>query len=99
MNKLTEEEKQLELSAKDAHNLIEMVNGNGWKVIKELYFDVTLNEIRDYLDNTENTDMFMIQAKRELRKWIQKLLDDIQLTVDIGLQHEGELVELKEKKK
>jgi predicted RNA-binding protein Jag len=97
MNRQTEEEKQLELSAKDAHNLIEMVNGNGWKVIKELYFDVTLNEIRDYLDNTENTDMLMIQAKRELRKWIQKLLDDIQLTVDIGLQHEDELLKRKNK--
>jgi len=95
----TEEENQLALSAKDAHNLIEMVNGNGWKVIKEMYFDVTLKQIREYLDNTDNTDMFMIQAKRELRKWVQNLLDDIKLTIEIGLTHEKELVERKEKKK
>lgn len=93
----TEEEKQLALSAKDAHILIDMVNSNGWKVIKDLYFDVTLARIREYLDDTKNTDMFMIQAKRELRKWIQGLLDDIQLTVDIGLQHEKELMERKKK--
>ena len=93
----TDEEKQLELSAKDAHVLIDMVNSNGWKVIRKMYIDVTLNEIREYLDDTKNTDMFMIQAKRELRKWIQKLLDDIQLTVSIGLEHEKELINRKKK--
>ena len=90
-NKSTDEEVQLALSAKDAHNLIEMCNSNGWKVIKEMYFDVTLKQIREYLDDTGNTDMFMIQAKRELRKWVQSLLDDIKLTIEIGLQHEKEL--------
>ena len=95
----TDEEVQLALSAKDAHNLIEMCNSNGWKVIKEMYFDTTLKQIREYLDNTDNTDMFMIQAKRELRKWVQNLLDDIKLTIEIGLTHEKELVERKEKKK
>jgi predicted RNA-binding protein Jag len=98
-DKLTEEENQLALSAKDAHNLIEMVNGNGWKVIKEMYFDVTLKQIREYLDNTENTNMFMIQAKRELRSWIQNLLDDIKLTIEIGLQHEKELTDRTKEKK
>ena len=96
-DKLSAEEKQLALSAKDAHNLIEMCQTNGWKVIKEMYFDITLANIREYLDNTDNTDMFMIQAKRELRKWIQRLLDDIQLTVDIGLEHENELLKRKKK--
>ena len=95
---LTQEEKQLALSAKDAHILMEMISSPGWKVIKEMYFDVTLANIREYLDDTDNTDMFMIQAKRELRKWIQRLLDDIQLTVDIGLQHEGELQSRQKKK-
>ena len=98
MDKMTDEEKQLALSAKDAHNLIEMVNGNGWKVIKEMYFDVTLTQIKEYLNDIKNTDMFMIQAKRELRKWIQNLLDDINLTVEIGLQHEKELAERTKKK-
>jgi len=93
MPKKTDEEKQLSLSAKDAHNLIEMCNSNGWKVIKEMYFDTTLRQIREYLDNTENTDMFMIQAKRELRKWVQNLLDDIKLTIEIGLQNEKELAD------
>jgi len=97
--KPTDEEVQLALSAKDAHNLIEMCNSNGWKVIKEMYFDTTLKQIKEYLDNTENTDMFMIQAKRELRKWVQNLLDDIKLTIEIGLAHEKELVERKENKK
>ena len=91
--KQTDEEVQLALSAKDAHNLIEMCNSNGWKVIKEMYFDTTLKQIREYLDDTKNTDMFMIQAKRELRKWVQNLLDDIKLTVEIGLQHEKELAD------
>jgi DNA-binding transcriptional MerR regulator len=96
--KKTDEEVQLALSAKDAHNLIEMVNSNGWKVIKEMYFDTTLKQIREYLDNVDNTDMFMIQAKRELRKWVQNLLDDIKLTIEIGLQNEKELAErVKEK--
>jgi len=97
MPDLTDEEKQLKISAKDAHVLLDMVNGEGWKVIKNMYFDVSLDRIREYLDDTKNTDMFMIQAKRELRKWIQDLLDDIQLTVDIGLQHEKELMERKKK--
>ena len=92
-DKRTDEEIQLALSAKDAHNLIEMTSGNGWKVIKEMYFDTTLKQIREYLDNTDNTDMFMIQAKRELRSWVQNLLDDIKLTVEIGLQHEKELAD------
>ena len=91
--KKTDEEVQLALSAKDAHNLIEMTSSNGWKVIKEMYFDTTLKQIREYLDNTENTDMFMIQAKRELRKWVQNLLDDIKLTIEIGLTNEKELAE------
>lgn len=93
MPKKTEEEVQLALSGKDAHNLIDMVNGNGWKVIKEMYFDTTLTQIREYLDDVDNTNMFMIQAKRELRKWVQNLLDDIKLTIEIGLQHEKELAE------
>ena len=94
---LTQEEKQLALSAKDAHVLIDMVNGAGWKVIRKMYIDVTLNDIREYLDDTKNTDMFMIQAKRELRKWIQRLLDDVQLTVNIGLEHEKELINRKKR--
>lgn len=92
-DKKTEEEVQLALSGKDAHNLIEMTSSNGWKVIKEMYFDTTLKQIREYLDNVDNTDMFMIQAKRELRSWVQNLLDDIKLTIEIGLQNEKELAD------
>ena len=97
-DKQTVEEKELALSAKDAHVLLEMKNTNGWKIIKKMYFDTTLKQIREYLDNTDNTDMNMIQAKRELRKWVQNLLDDINLTIEIGLTHEKELTERKEKK-
>lgn len=97
-DKLTEEEKELALSAKDAHNLIEMCNTNGWKVLKEMYFDVRLQECKEYLEDVENTDMNMIQAKRELLKFIQDMLDNIKLTVDIGLSHEEELIETKKKK-
>ena len=95
--KETEEEKQLALSAKDAHNLIEMVNSNGWKVIKEMYFDINIEKCKEFLEDTDNTDMFMIQAKRELLKFIQNLLDDIKITVDIGLEHEKELINRKKK--
>lgn len=96
--KLTEEEQNLALSAKDAHNLTEMINGNGWKVIKEMYFDVNIEKCKEYLENTDNTDMFMIQAKRELLKFIQDLLADIKLTVEIGLENEKELQQRKNKK-
>lgn len=98
MKEFTDEEKELALSAKDSHNLTEMCNSNGWKVIKEMYFDVSLKECREYLDDTKNTDMFMIQSKRLLREWIQKLLDDIKFTVEIGLENEKELTERKNKK-
>ena len=97
MEELTQEEKQLALSAKDAHVLIDMINGSGWKVIKEMYFDVNIKNCKEFLENTDNTDMFMIQAKRELLKFIQNLLDDIQLTVSIGLEHESELLKRKKK--
>jgi len=97
-NKLTNEEKELALSAKDAHNLIEMTNSNGWKVIKEMYFDVNIEKCKEYLEDTKNTDMFMIQAKRELLKFIQDLLADIKLTIGIGLENEKELQERKNKK-
>ena len=97
-DKLTEEEQNLALSAKDAHNLIEMVNGNGWKVIKEMYFDINIEKCKEYLEDTNNTNMFMIQAKRELLKFIQELLADIKLTVEIGLENEKELTKRKEKK-
>ena len=33
-DELTEEEKELALSAEDAHNLQEMCSTNGWKVLK-----------------------------------------------------------------
>ncbi|GAF73744.1 unnamed protein product [marine sediment metagenome] len=92
-DKPTDEEKVLALSAKDAHVLIVMINSEGWKVIKRMYFDVSIKKIRKYLDDTKNTDMHIIQGKRELINWIQKLLDDIKLTIDIGLANEKELAE------
>jgi len=99
-NELTEQEQQLALSAKDAQVLIALVNSEGWKVIKELYFDVTIKDAKEYLADVKNIDINMIQAKRELLNWVQKLLEDIQITVDIGLGSKMELAEiLKEKAK
>ena len=98
-DKLSAEEKQLALSAKDAHNLIEMCQTNGWKVLKEMYFDVRLEECRAYLFDDKNTDPVMIRAKVMLLGFIETLLSDIELTVNIGLQSEKDLIELKEKKK
>ena len=98
-DKLTKEETELALSAKDAHNLIEMCNTNGWKVLKEMYFDVRLKECREYIDDINNTDMATIQGKRLLLEFIHNMLDDIKFTVEVGLQNEEELVKRKEKKK
>ena len=96
---LTEEETTLALSAKDAQNLIEMCNTNGWKVVKQLYIDVNIKECKAYLANVKNTDMAMIQAKRELLGFVQGMVDDIEFTVNIGLDAQKELTERKEKKK
>ena len=96
---LTEEETTLALSAKDAQNLIEMCNTNGWKVVKELYIDVNIKECKAYLANVKHTDMAMIQAKRELLQFVQGMVDDIEFTVNIGLDAQKELTERKEKKK
>jgi len=96
---LTTEEKELELSAQEAHSLIELCNCNGWKLIKEKFFDVTIKECVDYLEDVKNTDMIMIQAKRLHKIWIQTLLNEITTQVKIGLEDEEELVKRKEKKK
>ena len=96
--KSTEEEKELALSAKDAHNLLEMTNTNGWKVLKEMYFDVKLDECRQYLFDVKNTDPVMIRAMVMRLDFIETMLNDIDFTVKIGLQSEKELVERKEKK-
>ena len=96
---LTEEETTLALSAKDAHSYIEMCNSNGWKNIKKKYFDVTLKECKEYLEDAKNTDMIMIQAKRLQIEWIQVLLNEITMQVEEGLKDEKELTERKEKKK
>lgn len=97
-DKLTKEETELALSAKEAHDLIELNNFNGWKLLKEKYFDVTLKECKEYLEDIKNTDMFMIQAKRELINWVQTLLNEITMQIDVGLQDEEELRKRKEKK-
>ena len=98
-DKLTEEETTLALSAKDAQNLIEMCNTNGWKVVKQLYIDVNIDRCKTYLADTANTDMAMIQAKRELLGFVQGMVDDIEFTVNVGLDAQKELTERKEKKK
>ena len=96
---LTEEETTLALSAKDAHNLIEMCNTNGWKVVKQLYIDVNIDRCKAYLADTANTDMAMIQAKRELLAFVQGMMAAIEFTVNVGLDAQKELTERKEKKK
>lgn len=97
-DKLTEEEQNLALSAKDAYNLQEMTNTNGWKVLKEMYFDVKLEECRQYLFDIKNTDPVMIRAMVMRLDFIETMLKDIQFTIDIGLQNKKELEERKEKK-
>ena len=97
-DKLTEEEQNLALSAKDAYNLQEMTNTNGWKVLKEMYFDVKLDECRQYLFDIKNTDPVMIRAMVMKLDFIETMLKDIQFTIDIGLQNKKELEERKEKK-
>jgi len=96
---LTTEEKELELSAQEAHSLIEMCNTNGWKLLREKYFDVRLKEAKEYLCDTKNTDMALIQAKRLMVDFIQTMLNEITTQVTIGLEDEEELVKRKEKKK
>ena len=98
-DEMTEEEKHLALSAKDAHNLMEMCKTNGWKVLKEMQFDVKLRDCREYLFDVKNTDPVTIRAMVLQLCFIENLLSDIELTVKIGLQNEKELAERKEKKK
>jgi hypothetical protein len=95
---LTEEE-QLSLSAQDAHNLIEMCQTNGWKFLKEFYFDTRIKQCKDYLYNDKNTDPVMIRAKVMLLDFMETMLDEITMQVQIGLEAEKELVKRKEKKK
>ncbi len=97
-DKLTEEEKELALSAEDAHNLQEMCSTNGWKVLKEMYFDIKLDECKQYLFDVKNTDPVMIRAMVMKLDFIETMLKDIDLTVGIGLQSKKELEERKEKK-
>jgi len=95
---LTEEE-QLSISAQDAHNLTEMCQTNGWKFLKELYFDARIKQCKDYLYNDKNTDPVMIRAKVMMLDFMETMLDEITMQVQIGLESEKELVKRKEKKK
>ena len=95
MENLTDEEKQLKLSAEEAHQLMEMVQTNGWKVLKEGYFDVKLAECKEYLFNDKNTDPVMIRAKVMLLGFIEDMLRNIDFTVKFGLENEKELLERK----
>ena len=97
MKEFTEEEKNLAISAKDAHNLIEMCQTNGWKVLKEMYFDIKLEECRAYLFDDKNTDPVMIRAKVMLLGFIENMLRDIDFTVKFGLENEKELLKRKKK--
>ena len=96
-DKLTEEEQNLALSAKDAYNLQEMCNTNGWKVLKEMYFDAKLDECKQYLFDIKNTDPVMIRAMVMRLDFIETMLKDIEYTVKIGLQSKEELAERKKK--
>jgi|GEM_PF-5447740 len=95
----SEEEQELALSAEDAHNLMEMTSSKGWKVLKEMYFDVKLRECKEYLFDVKNTDPVMIRAMVMKFGFIENLLDDIKLTIEIGLAYEKELQKMKEEKK
>ena len=95
---LTEEE-QLSLSAQDAHNLLEMCNTNGWKFLKEFYFDARIRKCKDYLYDIKNTDPLMIRVQVMMLDFMETMLDEITTQVEIGLACEEELIERKEKKK
>lgn len=95
----SEEEQELALSAEDAHNLMEMTSSKGWKVLKEMYFDVKLRECKEYLFDVKNTDPVMVRAMVMKFGFIENLLDDIKLTIEIGLAYEKELLKMKEEKK
>jgi len=97
-NQFDEYVKSLKESAKDAHDLLALANFNGWKLLKEKLFEVIMQECQDYVNDTKNTDMCMIQAKRELRNFIQTMLDEITTQIDEGLKHEKELNDMEKKK-
>jgi len=94
----SEEEQELALSAEDAHNLMEMTSSKGWKVLKEMYFDVKLRECKEYLFDVKNTDPVMVRAMVMKFGFIESLLEDIKLTIEIGLAYEKELLKMKEEK-
>jgi len=96
---LTKEETELALSAQDAHNLIEMCNTNGWKFLKEFYFDVRIKKCKEYLYDIKNTDPVMIRVQVMMLDFMETMLDEITTQVEIGLECEKELVKRKEKKK
>ena len=96
---MTQEMKELALSAEDAHNLMEMTSSKGWKVLKEMYFDVKMRECKEYLFDVKNTDPVMVRAMVMKFGFIENLLDDIKLTIEIGLAYEKELLKMKEEKK
>jgi len=96
---LTDEETELSLSAQEAHNLIELCNTNGWKLLRERYFDVRLRKCKDYLYNIQNTDPVMIRAMVLMVDFIETMMDEITMQVKIGLEDEEELIKRKEKKK
>lgn len=98
-DKLTDEETELAKSALESHNLIEMVNTNGWKNIKKKYFDIRLKEYREQLLDVKNDDIALIQGIRFVIEFIVTLLSEIELQVKIGLEDEIELEKRKEKKK
>ena len=95
---MTQEMKELALSAEDAHNLMEMTSSKGWKVLKEMYFDVKLRECKEYLFDVKNTDPVMVRAMVMKFGFIESLLEDIKLTIEIGLAYEKELLKMKEEK-
>ena len=63
-----------------------------------MYFDVKLDECKQYLFDVKNTDPVMIRAMVMKLDFIETMLKDIEYTVKIGLQSKKELEERKEKK-
>ena len=98
-DKLTEEEQQLTESAQVAHNLRELSTSNGWKYVREKFFDDKLKECREYLEDITKNDMTMIQAYRLQIDFIQTLLNEIEVQIEVGMQDEEDLEERKERKR
>jgi len=92
---LTEEE-LLSISVQDAHNLMEMIQTNGWKFLEEFYFKARVKQCKEYLYDIKNNDPVMIRVQALKMEFIETMLAEITQQIEIGMEDE---IELKKRKK